>query len=97
VETTRKTAVSIPVPLADRAERAARQRGIPRSRLYAMALDAFLVDEIESDQELVAEINAILANEVASHTPEAIAEEKALQTWLDRAGGALWDDIEWKE
>jgi hypothetical protein len=62
-----------------------------------MALDTFLVDEIESHQELVAEINAILANEASSPSPEAVAEEIALQLWSDHAGRALWDDIEWKE
>ena len=52
MESTKKTAVSLPRTLADRAERAARRRGIPRSRPYALALEAFLVDEQESDEEL---------------------------------------------
>jgi hypothetical protein len=51
MESTKKTAVSLLRTLADRTERAARRRGIPRSRLYVLALEAFLVDE-QSDEEL---------------------------------------------
>jgi len=97
VELTKKTAVSLPRGLADRAERAARRRGIPRSRLYALALEAFLEDEQESDAELAAAINEALANEAASRTPEQVAEDEALEAWLDHAGRRTWDAIEWKE
>ena len=51
MESTKKTAISLPRALADRAERAARRRGIPRSRLYALALEAFLVDEQEGEED----------------------------------------------
>jgi hypothetical protein len=96
VASTKKTAVSIPRALADRAERAARRRGIPRSRLYALALEAFLVDEQESDEELTAQINAALANE-AIRTAEDAAENEALEAWLNEAGRRTWDAVEWKE
>ena len=97
MESTRKTAVSLPRLLADRAERAARRRGIPRSRLYALALEAFLVDEQESDEELTAQINAVLADEAVSSTPEHVAEDEALEAWLNEAGRRAWDTVEWKE
>jgi len=97
MELTRKTAVSLPRSLADRAERAARRRGIPRSRLYALALEAFLVDERESDEQLTDEINAVLARESDARTPENLAEEEALAAWLNEAGRRSWDAIEWKE
>jgi metal-responsive CopG/Arc/MetJ family transcriptional regulator len=97
VESTKKTAVSLPRLLADRAERAARRRGIPRSRLYALALEAFLVDEQESDEELTAQINAALAIEAALRTPEQATEDEALAAWLDQAGRQSWDSVEWKE
>jgi metal-responsive CopG/Arc/MetJ family transcriptional regulator len=97
MESTRKTAVSLPRSLADRAERAARRRGIPRSRLYALALEAFLVDERESDDELTAAINAALANEAAARAPEQEAEDQALDAWLDEAGRRGWESVEWKE
>jgi metal-responsive CopG/Arc/MetJ family transcriptional regulator len=97
MESTKKTAVSLPRTLADRAERAARRRGIPRSRLYALALEAFLVDERESDEELTAQINAALANEAAARTAEQAAEDEALESWLNEAGRRNWDAVEWKE
>lgn len=97
MELTKKTAVSLPRSLADRAERAARRRGIPRSRLYALALEAFLEDEQESDEDLTAEINAVLAGEAAARTPEQASEDDALDAWLDAAGRRTWDAVEWKE
>jgi hypothetical protein len=97
MESTRKTAVSLPRSLADRAERAARRRGIPRSRLYALALEAFLVDEGESDEDLTAVINEVLSSEAAGRTPEQAAEDEALEAWLDEAGRRTWDAAEWKE
>src|SRR2546423_15468282 len=97
MEMTRKTAVSLPRSLADRAERAARRRGIPRSRLYALALEAFLVDERASDEDLTAEINAILANEALERTADQVAEDEALEAWLTEADRRTWDSVEWKE
>ena len=96
MESTKKTAISLPRALADRAERAARRRGIPRSRLYALALEAFLVDEQEGDEELTAQINAALAAEAAESFDDA-AEDRALEAWLQKAGRPAWDTVEWKE
>lgn len=62
-----------------------------------MALEAFLVDEQESDDDLTAAMNEALANEASTLTPEQAAEEEALETWLDAAGRRTWDDVEWKE
>lgn len=94
---TRKTAVSLPSSLADRAERAARRRGIPRSRLYALALEAFLADERESDEDITALINEVLARETAGRTREQEAEDAALEAWLDETGRRAWDEVEWRE
>jgi metal-responsive CopG/Arc/MetJ family transcriptional regulator len=96
MDSTKKTAVSLPRTLADRAERAARRRGIPRSRLYALALEAFLVDEQETEQELTAQINAVLGSE-AARTAEDVAEDEALEAWLNEAGRRTWDSVEWRE
>jgi metal-responsive CopG/Arc/MetJ family transcriptional regulator len=96
VELTRKTAVSLPRSLADRAERAARRRGIPRSRLYALALEAFLVEERESNEDLTALLDAVLAREATASAPEQAAEDKALEAWLDKAGRNTWDAVGWK-
>jgi metal-responsive CopG/Arc/MetJ family transcriptional regulator len=97
MDSSKKTAISLPRSLADRAERAARRRGIPRSRLYALALEAFLVDEQESDDQLTGQINAVLAQEADVRTPEQAAEDEALAVWLGEAGRRTWDAIEWKE
>lgn len=96
MESTKKTAISLPRALADRAERAARRRGIPRSRLYALALEAFLVDEQEGEEELTAQLNAVLAAEAAQGSDDA-AEDAALEVWLQKAGERTWDAVEWKE
>lgn len=93
---TKKTAVSLPRALADRAERAARRRGIPRSRLYALALEAFLVEEQEGDDDLAAQINAALAAESAQ-TADDSAEDEALEAWLQEAGRRTRNAVEWKE
>jgi metal-responsive CopG/Arc/MetJ family transcriptional regulator len=96
MESTKKTAISLPRALADRAERAARRRGIPRSRLYALALEAFLVDEQEGDEELMAQVNSALAAEADESVDDA-AEDTALEAWLQKAGRRTWDTVEWKE
>ncbi len=44
-----KTAISIPDPLFRAAERAAHRRGISRSRLYALAIEAFLKEQQHDD------------------------------------------------
>ena len=62
-----------------------------------MALEAFLVDERESEDDLTAAINEALANEVSTLTPEQAAEDEALEAWLDVAGRRTWRDVEWKE
>ena len=54
------------------------------------------MDEQESDEELTAQINAVLAREAASRTPVEIAEDEALEAWLDEAGRRAWDAVEWK-
>lgn len=55
-----KTAVSIPDPLFEAAERLARRRGLRRSQLYAEALQRLVVDQV-SDDDLIAQVNQTLA------------------------------------
>jgi hypothetical protein len=65
--------------------------------LYAcLRLLAFLVDEHESDEELTAQINAVLASE-ATRTVDDVAEDEALEAWLNKAGRRAWDSVERKE
>lgn len=56
-----KTAVSIPDPLFQAAEAAAKRRGCSRSQLYAQALEHLLADE--QPDEITARLNAIFAEE----------------------------------
>lgn len=61
-EKTIKITVSIPVSLFDGADRRARRRGVPRSRLYAEALQRYVEEDSESEvtrqlDELAAEID----------------------------------------
>ena len=55
-----KTAVSIPDPLFEAAERLARRRGLRRSQLYAEALQRLVIDQV-SDEDLVAHVNDTVA------------------------------------
>ena len=55
------------------------------------------MDEQESDEELTAQINAVLADEAVSSTPEQVAGDEALEAWLNEAGRRAWDMVEWKE
>ena len=64
-----KTAVSIEEPLFERAEDLARQMKVSRSRLYAMALEAFL--RRQESQEMLQQLNDAYA--------EADAQEANLQ------------------
>lgn len=61
-ERTVKITVSIPASLFDGADRLARRRGMPRSRLYAEALQRYVDQDSESDvtrqlDELAAEMD----------------------------------------
>ncbi|MBM4037235.1 MAG: hypothetical protein FJ290_01865 [Planctomycetes bacterium] len=65
-----KTAVSVEKPLFDRVEEMARERGVPRSRVFNLALRSFFSQHDE--RELVARINA------ACNEPPDPEEEKRL-------------------
>lgn len=54
-----KVAVSIPDPVFRAAERASKRLRLPRSRLYARALESFLKDR--SGDEITARLNEVYA------------------------------------
>ncbi len=91
-ERTVKTAVSLPQSLFDAAERAARRRGVPRSRIFVEALEQHLAGEQESD--ITAQINASLAYPM---TAEEAAEETAAAAFVAEAARRLVRDWEWKD
>lgn len=62
-----KTAISVPDDLFERAERAARERGISRSELYATALREYLSKQQLG--EVTAQLDAIYADEASALDP----------------------------
>jgi metal-responsive CopG/Arc/MetJ family transcriptional regulator len=63
-----KVAVSIPDPLFEEAERASQRMRIPRSQLYARALQAFVRQH--SGEDITARMDAALEKIGASRDPE---------------------------
>jgi metal-responsive CopG/Arc/MetJ family transcriptional regulator len=87
-----KTAISLPQALFDAAERAARRRGVPRSRIFVEALEHHLAAEQESD--ITAQINASLGH---PPTHEEAEEEAASAAFAAEAAHRLIRDWEWKD
>jgi hypothetical protein len=86
-----KTAISLPDPLFEAGERAARRRGVSRSELYAKALATFLEqdegegvtrDINEALQGMALPLDPVLARaQAASLGPD----EGSLEDWVDLA------------
>jgi metal-responsive CopG/Arc/MetJ family transcriptional regulator len=86
-----KTAVSLPRPLFEAAERVARRRNVPRSRIFVEALEHHLAEEQESD--ITAQINASLAHPMS----EAEAEDEAsTEAFIAEAARRLLLHWEWR-
>jgi hypothetical protein len=62
-----KTAVSIPAPVFQAAERLAKSLGIPRSRLYARAIERY-VSEVQQ-RDITAQLNRVYADEKVELDP----------------------------
>ena len=86
-----KTAVSLPQRLFEATERAARRRGVPRSRIFVEALEHHLAEEEESD--VTAQINASLAQPM---TGEEAEEEASAEAFVAEAARRLLPGWEWK-
>ena len=79
-----KVAVSVERALAQRADEVARKSGMPRSRLYARALEEFLIRQ--ENQSLLQSINDAYADfpdEEESATLQAIRplQQRSLDSW----------------
>ena len=68
-----KTAISIPDDLFNSAEETARQLHIPRSQLYAMALEAFLKQK--NSQWVTDKLNQVYSGDNAGTEPEELGLE----------------------
>jgi predicted transcriptional regulator len=80
-----KVAISVPDPLFRQAESLARRLGVPRSQLYARALEAFLRQQQRPD--VTDRLDAVYG---------AIEGDAADRTWLD-AGLDVLRRVEWEE
>jgi metal-responsive CopG/Arc/MetJ family transcriptional regulator len=87
-----KTAVSLPERLFEATERAARRRGVPRSRIFVEALEQHLSEEEESD--ITAQINAALEQPM---TQEEAEEEAAAEAFAAEAARRLLPHWEWTD
>ena len=65
-----KTAVSLPEDLFRKADKVAGELGIPRSRLFAIALEQFLVNHRQ--QAVTERLNAVYGNLPARQSPDAV-------------------------
>ncbi len=84
--------MSLPRRLFEATERAARRRGVPRSRIFVEALERHLLEEEESD--ITAQINASLAHPM---TEEEAEEEAAVEEFAAEAARRLLPHWEWKD
>ena len=79
-----KTAVSIPDPIFEAADRLARRRRISRSALYAEALELLLAGQADADAEITRRLDEVYADQ--DSTPDPL---------ITAANAALWREVEW--
>ena len=77
-----KTAVSIPDPIFEAADRLARRRRMSRSALYAEALELLLANQADADAEITRRLDEVYAEQdstldpfIAAAQAEALREE----------------------
>jgi metal-responsive CopG/Arc/MetJ family transcriptional regulator len=66
-----KTAISLPESLFQSAERLAKRLRIPRSRLYAQAIERYVAES--EDSNITAQLNEVYANGVSDLDPTLAA------------------------
>lgn len=69
-----KTAISIPTPLFQKAERRRRKLGVTRSELYATALEHLLAEE--PDEALTKALERVYAAEESALDPRLAAAQR---------------------
>ncbi len=82
-----KTAISLPDPVFERAERLAGKLGVTRSRLYALALEQYL-DQAEHQPDPVTEA----LNRVYADKPPPDEFLAAAANRLINSGGWEWEE-----
>ncbi|HEY57416.1 MAG TPA: ribbon-helix-helix protein, CopG family [Anaerolineae bacterium] len=72
-----KTAVSLPEELFAEVDRLAKEMGVPRSRVFVMALESFL--ERKRNQALLEAINQVYAEDLTEEEQRQLTALKRLQ------------------
>lgn len=78
-----KTAVSIPDPIFEAADRLARRRRMSRSALYAEALELLLAAQADADAEITRRLDEVYAE-----------QDSSLDPFIAAANAELWRE-EW--
>jgi metal-responsive CopG/Arc/MetJ family transcriptional regulator len=63
-----KIAISVPDPIFEAAERLAKQRSVPRSRIFSEALEAYL--EVQGPDAITAKLNQVYAQKSSELNPD---------------------------
>lgn len=77
-----KIAISVPDPIFEAAERLAKQRSVPRSRIFSEALEAYL--EIQGPVAVTAKLNQVYGienAELSSDIEKAQFDSLNHETW----------------
>jgi hypothetical protein len=70
-----KVAISVPDRVHRAADRAARRMGVPRSRIYVKALEAYLA--ATSEEEITRQLDAVYGSEAGPADPFLAAASRA--------------------
>jgi len=69
-----KIAISVPDAIFEAAERLAEQRSVPRSRIYAEALEAYL--EVEGSDAVTARLNQVYSQDDSALASDLVKAQR---------------------
>lgn len=81
-----KTAISLPDDLYESAERLARERGVPRSHIYVLALRSYL--EQQDNEKVMEQLNAYYTSEDSRLDP--VIRKAQARTLRKNTEGDVW-------
>lgn len=81
-----KTAISLPDDVYESAEKLAKERGIPRSHIYVLALRSYL--EQQRGEKIMEQLNEYYATEKAVIDP--VLKRAQTKAWLKSTEGDEW-------
>lgn len=83
-----KTAVSIPDELFERAEKTAKELGLPRSRLFARAIEEFI--DQHSQESITEKLNSVYGQAENKNKKETDASIASVMTLRDTLADDSW-------